>query len=418
MFDLDNWQEIFSTIKKNKLRTFLTAFGVFWGVFMLVVMMGSGNGLKNGVLRDFNGTATNSFFVWAQRTNKAYDGFQPGRRFNYNNDDVAAIREFIPELAAIAPRNQLGNYEGRNAVYRNNKTGSFSVYGDYPDTFKIETLNLLDGRTINKLDIDQKRKIALIGTRVRDLLFNKGENPIGEYIKINGVYFAVVGVFYSRKTGRQAEEETSNVHVPFTTFQTTFNYGDRVGWFSFMAKDGIQASKVEEKVITLLKERHHISPEDQMAVGHWNMEKEYNKIMGLFNGITGLVWVVGVGTLLAGIIGVSNIMLIIVRERTREIGIKRALGAEPYMIIGQIILESVFLTSIAGYFGLIAGLGVIQAVASSIPADAEGPFYNPEVDVQLVLISLAILVVSGALAGLIPAKRAVEIAPIDALRAE
>jgi len=418
MFDLDNWQEIFSTIKKNKLRTFLTAFGVFWGVFMLVIMMGSGNGLKNGVMRDFDGTATNSFFVWAQRTNKAYEGFQPGRRFNYDNQDVLAIRESVPELAAIAPRNQLGNYQGRNSVYRNNKTGTFSVYGDYPDTFKIETLNLLDGRIINQLDIVQKRKVALIGTRVRDLLFEKGENPIGKYIKINGVYFAVVGTFYSRKNGQQAEQETSNLHIPFTTFQTAFNYGDRVGWFSFLVKDGFSASKTEEKVISILKERHHIAPDDLLAVGHWNMEKEYTKIMGLFNGISALVWVVGIGTLLAGIIGVSNIMLIIVKERTREIGIKRALGAEPYMIIGQIILESVFLTSIAGYFGLITGLALLQLISSSIPADASGPFYNPEVDIQLVLIALSVLVFSGALAGLIPAKRAVEIAPIDALRAE
>lgn len=420
MFDLDNWQEIFSAIRKNKLRTFLTAFGVFWGIFMLVIMLGSGNGLRNGIMSDFDGMATNSFFIWAQRTNKAYKGFQPGRRFNYKNEDAIAIRNAVPEADAICPRNELGGFRGGNNVSRGVKAGTFNVTGDYPDYQRVEPMPKLKGRFINDLDISQRRKVAVIGSRVQEILFEAGEDPIGQYIKVNGVFFQVVGTFSSNKSGQQASQETQRIYLPFTTFQTAFNYGNIVGWFAITSKPGIPAEVTEAKVIEVLKQQHDISPDDQLAIGHWNMGKQFDRISGLFTGISVLVWVVGIGTLLAGVIGVSNIMLIIVKERTKEIGIKRALGASPLSIVGQIILESVFLTSFAGYFGLLAGLGLLEGISSLMASGGgdSGAFRNPEVDLQVALISLSVLVVAGALAGLIPARRAMSISPIEALRAD
>lgn len=417
MFDQDNWQEIFAAIKKNKMRTSLTALGVFWGIFMLVIMIGSGNGLRNGILQGFEGTATNSFFVWAQKTTKPYKGMQPGRNFNYDNSDALALTT-IPEIEAVAPQNQLGDYEGINNVTRGLRTGGFAVHGNYPVIQKINSIKLAKGRFINDLDIKEKRKIAVIGSRAHELLFDKTEDPIGKYICINGVYFAVVGVTKPVGSGDAAKESAEQIDIPFTTFQAAFNYGDIVGWFAITSKPNIPATLVEKKVIAVLKERHSIAPDDDLAVGHWNMEKEYNNLNGLFSGIAGLVWFVGLGTLIAGIIGVSNIMLIIVKERTKEIGIKRALGATPFVIIGQLMLESIFLTTIAGYFGLVSGIALLEVVSANLPQSDDSMFSNPEVKLDVAFIALAILIVAGAIAGLVPAKRAVSISPVDALRAE
>lgn len=418
MFDQDNWQEIFSAIKKNKLRTTLTALGVFWGIFMLVIMLGSGAGLRNGILRGFDGTATNSCFIWAQKSSKPYKGMQPGRRFNYDNSDAAALATQIPEIETVAPQNQLGDYMGTNNVTRGLKVGAFAVHGNYPVIQKINSIKVSEGRFINDLDIKDHRKIAIIGKRVRELLFDKTENPIGEYICINGVYFRVVGVTKPIGSGEQADESAQQIDIPFTTFQAAFNFGDKVGWFAITSKPNVPASVAEDKAIALLKERHLIAPDDQLAIGHWNMEKEFNKLNGLFSGIAMLVWVVGLGTLIAGIIGVSNIMLIIVKERTKEIGVKRALGATPFEIIAQLMLESVFLTTIAGYFGLVAGIGIIELLSRNLPNDDNSMFTNPEVQMNVAVIALTILIVAGAFAGLVPAQRAVKISPVDALRAE
>lgn len=420
MFDKDSWQEIFDTIKKNKLRTFLTAFGVFWGIFMLVIMMGSGNGLRFGVLDDFSGTATNSFFVWAQKTSKPYKGHKPGRMFSFTNDDTKALSAELPELSTVAPTNQLGDYEGTNNVIRGLKSGGFAVMGHYPVIRNIEQIKLTSGRFLNEIDIAGKRKVAVIGKRVREVLFDREENPVGEYIRINGVYFRVVGTTSPAGNGHQSEEQSETIYVPFTAFQQAFNFGDRVGWYAITSRKDVPASVAEEKVIALLKERHAIAPEDMMAIGHWNMEEEYTKLSGLFGGIEMLVWFVGLGTLLAGVIGVSNIMLIVVKERTKEIGIKRALGATPAHIMRQLITEAIFLTSIAGYFGLIAGIGLLEAVSNAIPPDSDGQgmFKNPGVDLKVALIALAVLIISGAIAGLIPARKAVSIHPVEALRAE
>ena len=277
----------------------------------------------------------------------------------------------------------------------------------------------LKGRFINDFDIEQKRKVCVIGDRVIDILFDKNEDPMGKYIRINGVYFQVVGTFKPRSSGGQGGDESQTVYVPFTTFQTAFNYGNLVGWYSITSKENIPVEQVEKEVISLLKQRHNIAPDDELAIGHWNMGKEFSKINGLFNGIDLLVWIVGIGTLLAGVIGVSNIMLIVVKERTKEIGIKRALGATPILIVSQIILESIFLTSIAGYFGLIAGVGLLELIGAMMGNNPDGGmFTNPQVDINIALTALTVLIISGAFAGLVPARKAIQVKPIDALRYE
>jgi putative ABC transport system permease protein len=416
IFERDNWQEIFATIRKNKLRTFLTMLGVFWGIFMLVIMLGSGNGLRNGILRGFSGTATNSFYTWTQPTNKAYKGYKPGRQFFYNLADAEALKQ-LPELEVVSPMNQLGGHEQASNVVRGLKTAACEINANYPNCTKINQVIIEKGRFINDLDIKEKRKICVIGPRVAELLFKKNEEVIGEYIRINGVYFKVVGLTKIMASGGEGREQAQRINVPFTTFQNAFNYGDMVGWFAIKSRDDVPAEVSEEKVISVLKERHKVAPDDTKAIGHWNMAVEYNKLSGLFLGIEILVWIVGSGTLLAGVIGISNIMLIVVKERTKEIGVKRALGAVPGQIIGQILVESVFLTAVSGYFGLVLGIGLLELL-NSVLGDSGEMFTNPTVDLSVAIKALTVLIISGAFAGLIPANKAVSIKPVEALRSE
>ncbi|MBK8876910.1 MAG: ABC transporter permease [Bacteroidetes bacterium] len=420
MFDRDKWQEIYSTLSKNKLRTFLTAFGVFWGIFMLIFMLGSGNGLQNGVQNGFKDFATNSMFTWTQRTSMPYEGFKQGRGFNYHNEDIKAIKDNVPEADIVAPRNQLGNYGGNNNVNYGLKTGSFSIYGDYPEIFKIQSYTITEGRKMNQLDQQERRKIAVIGSRAKEVLFGADVSPLGKNIEINGVFFQVVGVFKSNQSSDRGEEDASTIFVPFSTFQNAFNFGNVVGWFAITSKPNIPVSVVEDKVLALLKERHSVHPDDRQAIGHFNLQKEFDKMNGLFMGIELLIWIVGTGTLFAGVIGVSNIMLIIIKERTQEIGIRRAIGAPPSDIIKQIMMESIVLTTIAGYAGLVLGVGLLELISGAMAGsgDSSSMFMNPEVDLKVALQALGILIVSGALAGLIPAFRALKIKPIDALRSE
>ncbi|MBF0278399.1 MAG: ABC transporter permease [SAR324 cluster bacterium] len=420
MFDQDNWQEIVSTLKRNKLRSLMTAFGVFWGLLMLIVMLGSGSGLEHGVSKRFNDRATNSTYLWTRKTSKPYLGFPRGRRFQFENDDIQSLRHKIPEIEYLAPRNSLGGHQGANNVVRNGKVGAFTIYGDYPDVQHIQLLTMTKGRFINELDLAEKRKVAVIGTRVYKILFDKGEDPIGKYIQVKGIFFRVIGVFKTNRSGDDEEEHTQTVFIPFSSFQQAFNYGNRIGWFAITSIKGVPVSEVEKKAIALLARNHQIAPDDQQAFGFWNAEKEYNKINGVFFGINALVWFVGVSTLLAGVIGVSNIMLIVVKERTREIGIRRAVGATPFSIISQILLETICLTSIAGYFGLVLGVAGIELLASLI---ARGQikmdmFDKPQVDFQMACIALLVLIFSGALAGLIPAHKAVSIKPVEAIHTE
>jgi len=420
MIDIDKWKEIINALRKNKVRTFFTAFGVFWGIFMLIIMLGSGNGLHNAVFQNMGDFATNSCFMWTQQTSVPYKGFPRGRFFSFNNGDTEALLEKIPELKDLSPRLQGWGGDGANNAIRKEKTGAFSINGDYPAWNRIDPVKITSGRFINELDIQENRKVVVIGRRVVETLFDAGENPLNEYIKINGVYFKVVGVFKSKKNGQQAEREEQNIHMPFTTLQKIYNYGDIVGWYAMTAKDNIPVDIVEKKARDILKARHSIAPEDERAIGGFNVSKEFRKMRGLFAGINGLIWIVGIGTLLAGVIGVSNIMLVIVKERTKEIGIQRALGATPMRVIMQIINESVFLTSIAGSIGLVIGFWLIELINYALEkgGGSSEMFKNPEVDMQIAISALIILIIAGIIAGLIPAKRAVSIKPIDALRSE
>jgi len=417
-FDIDIWQEIISTLKRNRLRSFLTAFGVFWGIFMLIIMLGVGTGLENGTTQEFKDLATNSVFLWTNATTKPYKGFPRGRRFYFDTEDITALRNSINEIEHLAPRNQLGGHRAATPVLRKQKDGAFNVYGDYPDIFNIMLMEMTSGRFINTLDLAQNRKVAVIGTRVYELLFEPGEQPIGKYIEIKGIYFKVIGVFKTFSTGDDAESRSQTIYVPFTTFSRAFNYGNFVSWFSITSQKNVPVSIVEKKAISLLAARHSIAPDDVHAFGHWNAEKEYKKLTGLFVGVNTLIWFVGICSLIAGVIGVTNIMLVIVKERTREIGIKRAIGATPASIVRQILFESVLLTSLAGYFGLVAGVGILEAVSELIGKGNtdKSLFLNPGVDLNIALTALTVLILSGLIAGLIPAKRAVDIKPMDAIR--
>ncbi|MFN3528969.1 MAG: ABC transporter permease [Bacteroidia bacterium] len=417
LFDTDRWEEIWQVLMRNKLRTFLTAFGVFWGIFMLVLMLGSGNGLQNGVTASFAGTATNSAFMWTRNTSLPYDGLPRGRFYSFRNADVEAARQQIPELEYLAARCQLGGWRGGNNVVRGAVTAAFSVYGDYPLIQKIAPVDITEGRFINEFDIQEKRKVCVIGPRAVETLFEKNETPIGEYIQISGVYFQVVGLFEPISSNNR-DEALNTIYLPFTTFQQVFNWGDRIGWLTLTSKPGHTAREVQEKLGVLIKQRHRIHPDDKTAVGGWNLQDEFNKFQGLFTGIRALVWIVGIGTLLAGVIGVSNIMLIVVRERTKEIGVRRAIGAAPSSIISQIMLEALILTLVSGYLGLVAGVGLLEAIAGLLPDSPDSMFRSPGIDLNIGLAALGVLVVCGLLAGLIPARRAMSISTVDALRTE
>ena len=418
MFDLDRWQEIYQVLRQNKMRTFLTAFGVFWGIFMLVIMTGAGNGLRNGVNDGMEGFATNSVFIWSQSTTLPYKGLPRGRYFSLNNDDVAALRGSLPEVEYIAPRVGSDGGNGDNVI-RGLKSGKFSVMGDVPDWCNIDPVTIVSGRLLNEKDIDDSRKVVVIGNRVQEVLFNKGEDPVGKYIRIKGIWFQVVGSFKPKNQNINiGGDKQLSVFIPISTMQRAYNFGQNIGFLAITTKKGNSSATVGDKAVSILKRRHSVAPADNDAIGHFNLEEIFNKVNSLLSGIDLLVLVVGTGTLLAGVIGISNIMLVIVKERTKEIGIQRAIGAPPLVIMSQIITESIVLTSIAGFIGLSLGVGLLQLISMAMTSVDGGMFKNPQVDFNMALSALGILIVSGAFAGLIPAMRAIKVRPIDALRYE
>lgn len=419
--DRDQWQEILAVLGRNKLRTFLTGFGVFWGIFMLIIMMGSGQGLQNGAEAGFGNSVKSSVFMWTRNTSMPYKGFKQGRNINIHNSDVKAIRQNVASVDILAPRTQAGGHRGLDNVTRGVKTGAFNLYGDTPDYPLISPFNFIEGRFLNKRDIDDKRKVCVIGNEVYKALYAEGEECIGTYIKAQSINYKVIGLFKSmNQNPNQAEDEEKAVIIPISTFQQAYNWGDIVGWLSFSSKDGIPATQAAEEVKELLKQRLKVHPDDNRAFGSFNKEEEFARMQGLLTGIQMLSLIVGVLTLLAGAIGVSNIMLVIVKERTKEFGVRRAIGAEPFKIMKQVVLESVVLTVTAGVIGIIGGVWILEGIASLMNSySAESEFFrNPGVKLPIVLTALGILIFAGILAGLIPAKRAVSIKPVDALRAE
>lgn len=417
ILDRNTWQEIFGSISKNKVRTVITVIGVLWGIFIYIALSGAAKGMDNGFESMFERIAKNSLFVWAQNTSMPYEGFKTGRPMQLKLKDASMIENRIPEVEFIAPRNVRGFFGSTPpTIGRGNKTGSYPLFGDFPAFTRIAPKKIYDGgRFINDEDIAQARKVAVIGERTEKELFDRGENPIGGFIKIDDVYFQVVGVHKFDPSGGFGGD--GDIFIPFTTFRKLYNTGENVGWFSIAAYDDADVVQVEKNIIDLLKNIHQVHPDDDRAFGSFNLGEQFNKIVGFANGITFLSLVVGIATILAGVIGIGNILLISVKERTKELGVRRALGATPAEVRNQIILESVFLTVVAGVMGIILGALTLSMI-NNLTKDIDFPYTNPTVPIPYVLGALVIMVVLGTLIGLIPAQRAVSIKPIDALREE
>src|SRR5690606_22299069 len=389
-------------------------------LFILVILLTAGNGFENGIKQGFNGMATNSMFMWSQTASQPYKGLPKGRRYNFKTDDVEAIKRDVPGLRYVSPRNQLGGFRGSNNVVRGLQTGAFNVYGDYPEIIQQQPMDITSGRFINYSDINEKRKVAIIGSGVQSALYEPREEVIGSYIKINGVNFLVIGTYKKKGNNGDPEEMQKEIYVPFTAFSQAFNMGDIVGWMAITAQDGYSITELKSQIFDVIKTRHTINPNDDRAVGNFDLYQEYSKINGLFTALNFVAYFVGILVLLSGIIGISNIMLIVVKERTKEIGIRRALGATPWNIRSQVLLESIFLTIISGMAGIVLATAVLWLVNYQLDSMNTGDmmFINPSVNIGVVGIALTILIGSGLLAGLIPAQNAIKIKPVDALRTE
>lgn len=420
-FDRDNWYEIWAVLRSNKLRTGLTAFGVAWGMFMLIVMLGFGTAMQAGTERGMKGRATNLLFVWGQTTTESYNGMKPGRHIQFRTGDIERLRH-LPGVEWLAPRLQLGGWQNAFTVTYGNKTGAFNVWGDYPDFKHIVSFEYQAGRFIDEGDIADKRKVAVIGDKVREELFPPEVNPIGEHMKISGVYFQVVGLIKTMRTGRDGDRDAHSIWLPFTTLKTAFKQGDNVGFFAMTATPGTDGPELERQVRAALSEAHDVAPSDKLAIGSFNAFVFFGKISSVMFWLWAISWIVGGMTLLAGVIGVSNIMLIAVKERTKEFGVRKALGATPRSVIMMVLMENVALTALAGLVGIGLACGLLYfadgLLANPAPGSPAGAFGPPKVDLVTILQALGVLVGSATLAGFIPASHAASIKPIEALRAE
>lgn len=414
MFSLERWQEIFETIRKNKLRTFLTGLSVASGIFILVILLGFGQGMQNGVAQEFEEDAANRIHVWTQVTTVEYKGLNPGRFIELTNEDYnQLIRKYEDDLefksSVFRIWNGLANYKKESGTYR--------VEGVFPDYQFLENASLTAGRFLNQADIDNYEKVIVIGHKVYTDLFGKAE-AIGEQIQISGINFKVIGVY----TDPGGEREESRIFLPLTTSQRVFNGGNKVRNLGFTLKpqatfeQAVQQSiAFNNEMISFLKERHIVAPEDESAINSWNSLEEAKRFYDLMNMIKLFFWVVGICTIIAGVVGVSNIMLIIVKERTKEIGIRKAIGAQPLSIIGMILHESIFVTAIAGFLGLIFSMALLEVLGPNIEVDY---IVNPSVNFNVAITTVFILIIAGAMAGFFPAWRAARIKPIVALRDE
>jgi putative ABC transport system permease protein len=412
MFDLDKWQEIFSTIEKNKLRTFLTGFSVAWGIFMLIILLGSGKGLENGVQNQFNSSASNSLWMWNGQTTMPYKGMKSGRNIQMQNSDYDLIRKTVYGVEYISPRNYIWQ---NNTISYKREFGNFDIRTVMPDYGIIEKVQVLKGRFVNDYDIEKFRKVVVISTVVRDALF-KGEEPLDKYITVSGVPFQVIGVFTDQDNSNG--ENNRVVYLPISTSQKVFNGGNDVQLISLTTgKATVEQSKqMESKILGLMAAKYKFDPRDKRAVQIWNNVEQYEKIMKLFQGIRLFIWIIGIGTIIAGIVGVSNIMMIVVKDRTKEIGIRKALGATPWGIISLVMQESILITGFAGYIGLLLGIGLLELVSKYMPPSDF--FRNPEADFGIAVSATVLLILAGAIAGFVPARKAAAVKPVEALRDE
>nr|BFF41151.1 ABC transporter permease [Tenacibaculum mesophilum] len=411
LFDSDTWQEIYGSIRKNKLRTGITIVGVLWGIFILVVLLGAARGMENNFKRIFGDFATNSVFLWTQRTDMPFKGFQKGRRFDLTFKDIEVLeKEYANEIKLLAPRNQTNG-----TVVKDFKSGDFQVSGDYPVLDRVQKKDLIYGRFLNQNDIKNNSKVCVISEDMYKQLFDKKEMPIGQYVKISNVNYKVVGVY---KPSNTIDIDGDTAYIPFTTFQKVYNTSNKVDWMMITANEGVDIKQMEKDILLTLKNLHKVHPEDKRAFGSVNLGDQIDKLMGFLTGMQFLTWFVGIATLIAGVFAIGNILLITVKERTKEIGIRRALGATPISIKRQIVLESVFLTTVAGMLGIIFG-GLVLFLLDLLVGGGDDPtLVNPTVNIPIVMLAFSILVILGTLIGLIPAYMATVVKPIEALREE
>jgi putative ABC transport system permease protein len=406
----DRLQEIYSTIQKNKLRTVLTGFSVAWGIFMLVLLLGSGTGIENGVKNEFRNVASNSIWIHPGQTSKPYKGLQPGRQIEFTNADYKEIKANLDGVEHISARYYMWN---TNLITYRQEYGAFNIIAFHPDHKFLENTILREGRLINELDISRARKVATIGTLVKEQLF-KDEPAVGKFITINGVPFKVVGIHFD--DGR--EMHLRLIYLPVSTAQQVFGGGNTIHAYMFtIGNASVEQGRAMEKAVrSKMALRHNFSLDDPKALRVFNTVERFQKFVNLFGGIRIFIWIIGIGTIIAGIVGISNIMLISVKERTREIGIRKALGATPGSILGMILTESVLITAVAGYIGLVVGVAAVELAAAYLPK--LDLFQHPEVDFRVAIGALVLLVISGTIAGFVPARRAAAILPVEALRDE
>jgi putative ABC transport system permease protein len=408
MWSRDTWQEIFATLRKNKLRTILTALSVAWGIFILVILLGAGNGLRNGTKEQFLSDAINAIWIDGGTTSLPYSGIKPGRSIRLKNEDFDAIKKNISDLEYVSAQWD----EGMKIIGYGKERASFLVRACLPDHRFLENITVEKGRFINPNDIEETRKVCCIGKKVAEGLFHE-EDPVGKYLDAQGTKFRIVGVFDDRGRG-----DLDRIYIPLSTAQKTYNAKNEIDviWVTTGNAGLVRTEQMVDEIRRLLAVRHRFDPADLNALGIWNKNAEYKRIMNMLDNINIFVWIIGIGTLIAGIVGVSNIMLIIVKERTREIGIRKSIGATPWNIVKQILMESVFITSFAGYSGLCAGIWILHGFRSmNLNSDF---FQNPDVDLTAAVSAVFLLILAGAIAGLIPAMRAASVQPVVALRAE
>ncbi|MBK86997.1 MAG: multidrug ABC transporter ATP-binding protein [Flavobacteriaceae bacterium] len=410
LFERDTWQEVYDSVTKNKVRTVITMIGVWWGILLLIALLGAARGMENSFNRLFGDFATNSVFIWGQSTSIPFKGFQEGKRVRLKLSHVNKIRENIEGIELVVPRNR-----SQALVVKNLLSGNYGINGDYPVLDKIQKKKMVLGRFINQNDINNNRKSAVISEDVYKQLFQTDENPIGRYLQINSMNFKVIGVFQNENVDMGPP---SDIHIPFTTFQQIYNRGDRIGWMVITGKPEYNIKQIEEDVKLLLRNLNKIHPGDKRALGSFNLGKEFAKITGFLTGMQFLTWFVGISTLIAGVFAIGNILLITVKERTKEIGVRRALGATPFEIKRQIVVEAVFLTIISGLLGIISGGWILIIIDNIWGQGSDATLVNASVSIGVVFVALIILVMLGTLIGLIPAFKATSIKPIEALREE
>lgn len=379
MFDLDKWQEIFSTISKNKLRTFLTGFSVAWGIFMLIILQGAGKGLQNGVETQFQGSATNSMWIWSGQTSKPYAGMQPGRYVRMTNDDYEHIGNHIEGIDKLSAR---FSTRGNSLITYKNESGTYNMRSVHPDYLQIERLEIPEGRFINILDLKNYRKTVVISTKVKEELF-KQEEAIGKYINVNGIPFKVVGLFTDASNN---SENMHMIYLPITTAQRVFSGNNRINLIALTVGDAsVETSKeIESEIKATLAARHKFDPTDERAVGSWNSTEAFDQFVRLFSSISLFVWVIGIGTIIAGVVGVSNIMMIVVKDRTKEIGIRKAIGATPGSVVSLVMQEAILITAFAGYVGLVLGVALLELVSGNI----DTPFSSIHRLISVLLLGL------------------------------